>query len=215
MATLDILVPHWDEGPAEMEPLLGSLALQQGADLSEVRVVVAYDGPDARPLPEAEWRGRYPFAIEFVHAPKGGVSATRNAAYDASDGELVMWCDADDMFYSATGVHIIQQQHELRDYDVLISTFMEQTKGELEKIDGIADVRSSLSGHICADGQSIRLVGFGQGCTYRIYNASGQFVAQGQTAATTVVSPVIRRGMYIIAVSNQQGATLQRKIIVE
>ncbi len=26
---------------------------------------------------------------------------------------------------------------------------------------------------------------------------------------------IIRRGMYIIAVSNQQGATLQRKIIVE
>ena len=93
--------------------------------------------------------------------------------------------------------------------------WMDEKTGYKAVTDGVADVRSSLSGHIYADGQDIRLVGFGQGCTYRIYNASGQFVAQGQTAATTVVSPVIRRGMYIIAVSNQQGATLQRKIIVE
>ena len=93
--------------------------------------------------------------------------------------------------------------------------WMDEKTGYQAITDGVADVQSGLAGHIYADGQGIRLVGFGQGCTYRIYNASGQFVAQGQTAATTAVVPVARRGMYIVVVSNLQGRIQQRKLIVE
>jgi len=38
MRRLDLLVPHWKETPEEMEPLLDSVAMQQGVDLSEVGV---------------------------------------------------------------------------------------------------------------------------------------------------------------------------------
>lgn len=130
MRRLDLLVPHWKETPEEMEPLLDSVAMQQGVDLSDVGVIVAYDGPDATPLPVGEWAERYPFAIEHAQAPRGGVSATRNWALDMSEAELVMFCDADDCFYSVTGIFIVLQQFDLRGYDVLVSTFMEQTKGE-------------------------------------------------------------------------------------
>lgn len=129
MRKLDLLVPHWQETREEAEPLLDSIALQQGVDLSEVGVIIAYDGPDASELPLDEWRQRYPFTIEDVHPPKGGVSATRNAALDASQAELVMFADQDDMFQSVTGFFIIFEQYELRHYDALISTFYEQTKG--------------------------------------------------------------------------------------
>jgi glycosyltransferase involved in cell wall biosynthesis len=125
---LDILIPHWQERPDEMEPMLGSLALQQNVDLSQVGVIVAYDGPEASGLPEEEWQGRYPFAVEFVHAPKGGVSATRNAAFDASTAEYVMFCDADDMFCDACGLYIVFQQME-KGFETLMSNFREETKG--------------------------------------------------------------------------------------
>lgn len=124
---LQLLVPHWQESPDEMEPLLDSLALQQGVDLADVGVVIAYDGPEASDLPIAEWQGRYPFAIECVHPPKGGVSATRNAALDAATADYVMFCDADDMMYSVSGLFIIFQQMA-RGFDTLVSVFMEQTK---------------------------------------------------------------------------------------
>ena len=93
--------------------------------------------------------------------------------------------------------------------------WMDEKTGYLSVIGGIADARFSQSGHVYVDGQGIHIAGFQPGCTYRIFNANGQFVTQGQTAATTVVSPAVRRGVYIVAISNQQGTTLQRKIIVE
>ncbi len=126
---LDILVPHWQETADEMEPLLDSIAIQQGVDLGDVGVIIAFDGPEASELPLDEWRSKYPYAIEDVHPPKGGVSATRNVAFDASEAELVMFCDADDMMASVTGFFIIFEQYELRHYDALVSTFYEQTKG--------------------------------------------------------------------------------------
>lgn len=125
--TLDFLIPHWQETPDVMEPLLGSIALQQGVDMSDLGVIVAYDGPDAAPLPTDEWAARYPFRITHVHAPKGGVSATRNAALDASSADYVMFCDADDMMHNMCGIQVISEQME-RGFDALVSTFMEQAK---------------------------------------------------------------------------------------
>lgn len=122
------LVPHYDETPEEMEPLLDSLAIQQSVDFSEIGVVIAYDGPDAAPLPEGEWAEKYPFEIEHVHAPKGGVSATRNAALDASTADYVMFCDADDMLCHACGLYIVFNEIDNGGFDTMTSTFIEETR---------------------------------------------------------------------------------------
>lgn len=122
------LVPHYKETPEEMEPLLDSLAIQQSVDFSEIGVVIAYDGPDAAPLPEREWAEKYPFEIEHVHAPKGGVSATRNAALDASTADYVMFCDADDMLCHACGLHIVFNEIDNGGFDTMTSTFIEETR---------------------------------------------------------------------------------------
>ena len=91
--------------------------------------------------------------------------------------------------------------------------WMDEKTGYKSVTNNIADMRSTLSGRVYADGQGIRLVDFPQDCTYRIVNASGQLVAQGRTSATFLSLPVIRRGIYIITVSNDQGASFQRKVI--
>jgi len=142
---LDLLVPHWQEAAKEMEPLLDSVKVQQQVDFSDIGVIIAYDGPEASELPLDEWRERYPFAIEDVHPEKGGVSATRNAAFDASRATYVMWCDADDMFCDACGMYLIFHEMDAetppqdmmafglkkpeKGFDVLISVFREETKG--------------------------------------------------------------------------------------
>ena len=146
MRRLDILIPHWDETPAEMEPMLDSIKIQQGVDLSEVGVIIAFDGPDATELPLDEWRERYPFVIEDVHPEKGGVSHTRDAALMASKAEYVSYSDADDMYADVCGLNIVFRemnhmptQQELimhgisqadvkPGFDVLVSCFREETK---------------------------------------------------------------------------------------
>ena len=128
---LQILIPHWQERPEEMEPLLDSIALQQGIDMAEVGVIIAHDGPDASPLP-AEWHERYPFEIEHVQADKGGVSHTRNAALDAATADYVMFCDADDMFCDVCGLHVIFREMEIG-FDTLVSCFREESRDPEDK----------------------------------------------------------------------------------
>lgn len=126
---LQILVPHYHETAEIIKPLLDSIAIQQSIDFSDVGVIIAYDGPDAYALPE--W-SEYPFEIEHVHADKGGVSATRNAALDASTADYVMFCDADDMFYSVCGLYIIFNEIAVG-FDTLTSLFIEETRNPQTK----------------------------------------------------------------------------------
>lgn len=124
---LQVLVPHYQERADEIEPLLDSIAIQQAVNMHDVGVVIAYDGQDATKLPTDVWAHKYPFAIEHVHARKGGVSATRNAALDAAIADYVMFCDADDMFCHACGLHIIMNEIEVG-FDTLTSCFIEETR---------------------------------------------------------------------------------------
>ena len=124
---LDILIPHYKEEPSEMTPLLDSIALQQSVDFNNVGVIITYDGSEATTLPEEEWEERYPFSIIHITCPKGGVSATRNVALDASTADYVMFCDADDMFCHVCGLYIIFNEMEIG-FDTLTSCFIEETK---------------------------------------------------------------------------------------
>lgn len=125
--TLDILIPHYSESADEVTPLLDSIALQQNVNFSNIGVIIAHDGPDATELPETEWRERYPFALTFVHAERGGVSHTRNAALDASTADYVIFADADDMFCHACGLYIVFEQMQ-SGFDTMVSRFVEESR---------------------------------------------------------------------------------------
>lgn len=124
---LQLLVPHYKETPDVIEPLLDSIAIQQSVDFNEVGVIIAYDGNEAFELPESEWTEKYPFKIEHEKCEHNGVSATRNAALDASTADYVMFCDADDMFCHACGLFIIFQEIEIG-FDTITSVFIEETR---------------------------------------------------------------------------------------
>ena len=130
---LDFIVPHYDETPDIMEPLLDSIRLQRQVDQSRIGVIISYDGPDAVELPLDEWRERYPFAIEDVHPERGGVSHTRNAGLDASDAAYVIFADADDCLLDARGLHVVLREasaiHEDGPgFDFLLCDFIEETR---------------------------------------------------------------------------------------
>jgi len=49
----------------------------------------------------------YPFEVKYYKEEHHGVSATRNACLNHATADYVMFCDADDMFYTVCAFFII------------------------------------------------------------------------------------------------------------
>lgn len=123
---LQILVPQYKETDEVVKPLLDSIALQQGINFDDIGVVIVNDGTDVR-LSE-KLLTSYPFEVQYHVRPHGGVSATRNACLDLAAADFVMFCDADDMFFNACGLHIVMREASTHEsFDSLVSVFVEET----------------------------------------------------------------------------------------
>ena len=102
MAKLDIIIPHYKEDLALMDPMFGILKLQRNIKWTDFRVLVVCDGEDIV-LPDG-FGSDCPFEVISITIPHGGISAARNAGLDHSDAEWVMWCDSDDAFLMTTSL---------------------------------------------------------------------------------------------------------------
>lgn len=122
--TLDIIVPHYKEPWELCKYLFDSIALQRGVPFELIKVIVVNDGDDCV-LSALEWAD-YPFRVDYIIKPHGGVSAARNAGLMESKADYVMFCDADDGFLNNYGLHLVfSAMREGADY--IISNFAEET----------------------------------------------------------------------------------------
>lgn len=117
-----MLIPRYGEKMTVLRPLLDSLAIQQNVNFDDVEVIIANDG--CKPL---KITGKYPFSIRQLECEHKGVSATRNAALDATEADYVMFCDIDDMFFHACGLWMIFSAME-EGVDAFSSQFVEETR---------------------------------------------------------------------------------------
>ena len=122
---LQILIPQYKETEEVIKPLLDSIAIQQNINFQDVGVIIANDGSDVH-LSD-EFLESYPFDITYVMAPHRGVSATRNACLDNATADYVMFCDADDMFYSVCALWVIFREMSIG-FDSLVSLFIEESR---------------------------------------------------------------------------------------
>ena len=144
--TLEILVPQYKETDAIIKPLLDSIAIQHNAKFDEIGVIIVNDGTDVRL--SKELLTSYPFDIKYILNEHKGVSGTRNKALDCAKAKYVMWCDADDMFYSVNAFDIIFKEiNRNGGFKTLASVFMEEgfdadhpdqrsygTRGDIQKV---------------------------------------------------------------------------------
>lgn len=129
---LQILVPQYKETDEVIKPLLDSIAIQQNISMDEIGVIICNDGSDV--YLSDELLCAYPFKIEYYKEPHHGVSATRNACLDYATADYVMFCDADDMFYSVCGLWIIFREMNLDNgFDSLVSLFIEESRNPENK----------------------------------------------------------------------------------
>ena len=126
MKKLDILVPQYNEDEQVIKPLLDSIAIQQNIDFNDIGVIIVNDGSDV--FLDLDFLDKYPFDISYIVEPHRGVSGTRNACLDHSTAEYVMFCDADDMFYSVCGLYILFTEMNTAPFDTLISLFLEESR---------------------------------------------------------------------------------------
>jgi glycosyltransferase involved in cell wall biosynthesis len=126
---LQILVPQYTETEEVIKPLLDSIQIQQGVDLTDVGVIIVNDGTDV--YLSREFLDRYTYRIDYYLHEHKGVSATRNACLDYATADYVMFCDADDMFYNACGLYIIFQEIARGDFDTFVSKFIEEVRHKI------------------------------------------------------------------------------------
>ena len=124
---LQFLVPQYEEDESIVKPLLDSIAIQQNVDLEhDVGVIIVNDGSNV--ILSQDFLGQYPFHIQYILAPHGGVSAARNVALDAATAEYVVFSDADDILYNACGLWIVFREMKDEGFDGMVSLFVEETR---------------------------------------------------------------------------------------
>ena len=124
--SLDLIVTHYKEPWSFGKKFFDMLALQRDINFEDVGVILVNDG-EGNELPE-ECFDDYPYAVNQLSIPKGGVSKARNAGLDASSADWVMFCDFDDCFQSVFGLYLIFCGISEDKYDLLRATFTEETK---------------------------------------------------------------------------------------
>lgn len=129
---LQILVTQYKEKKEVIKPLLDSIAMQQGIDFNDIGVIIVNDGYAKSKLTD-KFLKSYPFKIEYHMDEHRGVSGCRNAALDYSTSEYVMFCDADDMFFSMVGLNVMFAEME-RGFDSLTTKFYEELKTNGKRI---------------------------------------------------------------------------------
>ena len=133
---LQILVPQYKETEDIIKPLLDSIAVQQRIDFErDISVIIVNDGTDVKL--KRKWLDSYPYHIDYILAPHEGVSATRNRCFEHATADYVMWCDADDSFYTTHAIWQILQSIDVDKFDIMNSVFLEEvcyTDGRMAKL---------------------------------------------------------------------------------
>ena len=138
---LQILIPHYKETVEDIRPLLDSIAVQQSVDFKDIGVIICHDGPEAKDftfgkgiVEDYNFPIEYPYEVKQIRQEHKGVSAARNACLDAATADYVMFCDADDMFYSVCGLYlIIREMKNEGGFDSLVSVFIEESRNPENK----------------------------------------------------------------------------------
>ena len=125
MSDLDIIVLHYRESEDICKPLFDSLAMQLCVDLNRAQILLIEDG--GIPLSQ-EFIGRYPTLNirQVLRDKNGGISEARNTGILHATADYIMFCDCDDMFYSAFGLFTIFHEMEEQSFDCLAFTFIEE-----------------------------------------------------------------------------------------
>lgn len=104
--SLDILITRYTESVNLLLRLLDSIKNQLEVNFDLINVLVITDGLENE-LSELPSSDTYPFKLSYLTIDKAGVCAARQAGFNASNGDYVIFCDTDDFFHSNLALCLI------------------------------------------------------------------------------------------------------------
>lgn len=130
---LSFVVTHYNEPWEVCRPWFDSMADQLGVNFENIEILVVEDGGE--PIDEAHFVG-YPYKVKTFNFGHKGVSACRNIGLDHATGDYIMFCDCDDRFISAYGIHLFLKAIKQSMFDIVKTPFLEDQviDGELKLI---------------------------------------------------------------------------------
>lgn len=122
---LQILIPRYNESEEILKPLLDSILIQQRIDFSEIGIIICDDGSKERLSDSFLNFYREKIKMEVHYDFHRGISGARNALISYASSDYIMFCDADDMFYTVTALWLILSGMKAQ-FDVMIADFLEE-----------------------------------------------------------------------------------------
>lgn len=121
---LQLLIPQYNETDEIVKPMLDSLLIQQAINFDDIEILYGNDGSDIKL--SQEFLDSYPFSIKYYQFEHTSPAGCRQRLFDKSTAEYVMFCDADDMFFTAAALFTIFSFLEKKP-DALICDFVEES----------------------------------------------------------------------------------------
>lgn len=116
MKLLDLFITHWTEPWSVGEKGFQMLALQRMVDWEQITITLVHDGSER--FPESYFSA-YPFKVEQVCLPHGGIAKARNWCIEHSSAKWIRWHDFDDMFANVYALKDIMTVLDTDDFDLL------------------------------------------------------------------------------------------------
>ena len=129
MSSLSIIICHYKEPWPIVKPMFDSLQMQRGIDWRDIEVLIIQDGAEG--ALDGQYFVGYNLPITAYTIQHGGISRARNYGLEAANGEYIMWCDCDDCFHSAYGLHLMFSAMQEKP-DIINSTFIEESRATSE-----------------------------------------------------------------------------------
>lgn len=122
MRLLDIVVTHYKEQWETGKKFFEMLALQRAVNFDDFRVILVNDGEEGALPPVL--LSEYPYHVDVITVPHGGVSAARNAGIEKADAKWVNFCDFDDTYASVYSLKQVMDVLPSDNYDLLYADFI-------------------------------------------------------------------------------------------
>lgn len=124
---ISVIVPHYKETLEDMLPLLSSLNIQQGIDFNDMELLIINANREAEISAEhlKDFKNIYPRTRTFFNEKEGYMGISRQIGIDNAKGDYAIFCDADDMLYSATVLYDLLTR---KGADVYSFQFVEEVK---------------------------------------------------------------------------------------
>ncbi len=123
---LSLVITHYKEPLEVCMPMWNSLLFQNAINYDDLQIIWVQDGEDGDidiPLMD----DNSPFRGLKAVMEHGGISAARNQGIELATGDYVMFCDCDDQFQHAFGLHLLFSAMA-KEPDVIGSKFTEENR---------------------------------------------------------------------------------------